>query len=344
MPHRNPLQPVALIKPSSQLPSSSQACAQQTQSESSTTTFLHMPHRLANDLTTNQNLSYYNGSRRQRRPVSDTAVRHSAQQSRSASRSHSNTILHQHSASSARRSRQPIACDPCRASKRKCSGGQPCISCLKRGGKVECYYDKAAELKLVARQKTLAMTSRAQREATTSRKRGDANIAQATKTMDRRSVSTRTNQNPTRKAPADVDFQAHSGHDNRCDEHVMHDVDESEADDAYMEVSTREGQRLCCPHLCCESSAADLPPLPQTVPTRPTYLNVGHSWTPPGSHPVDRQMRQERHGIELLEPVSSLCRDIIWALAHHAHSGFLPLSCSQSRQNQTGIDALTLLG
>lgn len=47
-----------------------------------------------------------------------------------------------------RRHRQPIACDPCRASKRKCSGSLPCDSCVRRGKNVVCRYDKQSELKM----------------------------------------------------------------------------------------------------------------------------------------------------------------------------------------------------
>ena len=50
-----------------------------------------------------------------------------------------------------RRTRQPIACDPCRASKRKCSGGLPCDSCVRRGPNIFCHYDAASALKVRTR-------------------------------------------------------------------------------------------------------------------------------------------------------------------------------------------------
>lgn len=251
MPHRNPLQPVALVKPASQLNKQSQACSQQPQLNSHTTTFLHLPHRLPEGHNMDQNLTYYHNSGRQRRPASDTMSRQAAQPSKPPSRSHSSTILHHQSSSSNRRSRQPIACDPCRASKRKCSGGQPCVSCLKRGGKVECYYDKAAELKLVARQKVLAMTPRGQREARTSKKRAEASNARFGRTVDRRTVTTRNLQHAARQAPdADVDHQAQakSSNEDHCDQQSLNDVYESEADDAYMEVSSLQERLLFCLH------------------------------------------------------------------------------------------------
>lgn len=339
MPHRNPLQPVTLTKPSAQPSKTSQACAEQPPADSNTTTFLHLPHRLSNSHDMDQNLTYYN-SRRQRRPVSDTASRQAAaQQSGLPSRSHSSAVLHHQSSSSARRSRQPIACDPCRASKRKCSGGQPCVSCLKRGGKVQCYYDKAAELKLVARQKTLAMTSRGQREATAYKKRVEANLGRAARTMERRVVNNRIN--PKRRVSNEVEHTAHASYDDGCEEQPSNDVEESEGDDAYMEVSSLEGCLHCCLKPSIDSGCWFFP-LAKTVPVHSNdRLDPRQSWTSAGSHSAGYQRTHFRRGQESEEPVSTISytRDRCWvystsSVCLHA-TAVQPLTPSPSRRRQS---------
>lgn len=48
--------------------------------------------------------------------------------------------------------RQLIACDPCRASKRKCSGGRPCTACTRRTDKsIVCRYDTSSQHKVAER-------------------------------------------------------------------------------------------------------------------------------------------------------------------------------------------------
>ncbi|KAF4229625.1 hypothetical protein CNMCM8980_007191 [Aspergillus fumigatiaffinis] len=50
-----------------------------------------------------------------------------------------------HTSAQLKRKRSRIACEPCRERKRKCNGGNPCITCVNWG--YECFYEHHSELK-----------------------------------------------------------------------------------------------------------------------------------------------------------------------------------------------------